>query len=128
MNSPEAAIVAAFPGDDAPHRTARLALLRLLHAGENVSTALDSVEDWIEYILQDPVEAIYNGVLAERAAQQAQQLDAFAREFRKSAKALASIKSQWQRFDDSQEVRNEIRGTPGRDQQQQNASDPETPF
>lgn len=99
----ELAIDKAFPGEDEPHRSVRIALLRLLHAADSTDAELDWIKTYLENTIENPPWSIQTGpeVLQLRLAQH---LRALAAEVDKAYHALAAASLAWLPSADSPKV------------------------
>lgn len=122
--TPAQAILAAFPGQDPTSLSVKLALLRVLHAIEDIELELPFAADWLNGIIDDPPWSIWYGPMA--AHDLANHLENAAKEIRKAAFALDAASPTWQRFVDSTEEGNVGLG-PNRERQPELIGD-EAPF
>ena len=93
------AITAAFPGDDAFHRSVRLALLHVFHAASWVELDLQTIASWLQATLDDPPHSLEYGPTDDPLTL-ANNLEHLARQLRKASAALDAAKPQWIRFFD----------------------------
>ena len=92
-------IVAAFPDQHEPHRSVRVALLRVYSAHVNVQDELPFTVQWVARMIEEPPWSIWYG--PDTALDLAKHLEALAGELRRAVFALNAASPQWQRFDDS---------------------------
>jgi hypothetical protein len=93
----EELIVAAFSGDSPLHRSVRVSLLRVLHAGEQCQWSLDALETDLHLVLDEPAFHLWAGVFGEDCSIAATRLETLATELRKSGRALTAAHAELQR-------------------------------